>query len=44
MGWDVAEWLERCPCMPMVAGSRPSSGSEPTFCSDLLLTARSSSM
>jgi hypothetical protein len=40
LGWDLAEWSERCACMPKIAGSNPISGNESTFCSDLLLTAR----
>jgi hypothetical protein len=40
-GWDMAEWSERCACMPNVAGLSPSGGSESTFRSDLLLTGRS---
>jgi hypothetical protein len=43
MGWDLAEWLERCANIPNITGSNPSGGSELTFCSDLLLTARGSS-
>jgi hypothetical protein len=34
-GWDLAKWLERCASI--------SGGSELTFCSDLLLTARGGS-
>jgi hypothetical protein len=40
---DLAEWSERCTSVPKVANSSPSSGSELTFLSDLLLTARGSS-
>jgi hypothetical protein len=39
-GWDLVEWSERCASIPKVTGSNPSGGSELTFCSDLLLTAR----
>jgi hypothetical protein len=41
--WDFAVWSERCASVPKVAGSNPSGGSESTFRSDLLLTARGSS-
>jgi hypothetical protein len=41
---DLAEWSERCACVPKVAGSSPTGGSESTFRSDWLLTARGSSM
>jgi hypothetical protein len=37
---DLDERSERCACMPNVAGLSHSSGSESTFCSDLLLTVR----
>jgi hypothetical protein len=40
-GWDLVEWLERCASIPMITSSNPSGGSEVTFRSDLLLTARS---
>jgi hypothetical protein len=40
MGWDLAEWLERCASIPNVTGLNLSGGSESTFCSDWLLTAR----
>jgi hypothetical protein len=43
VGWDLAEWSVRCASVPKVAGSNPSGGSESTFHSDLLLTARGSS-
>jgi hypothetical protein len=43
-GWDLAEWSERCTNMLKVAGWNPSDGSESTFPSDLLSTARGSSM
>jgi hypothetical protein len=39
-GWDLIEWLERCASIPMITSSNPSSGSQFTFRSDLLLTAR----
>jgi hypothetical protein len=39
MGWDLAEWLERCASIPKITGSNPSGGSELTFRFDLLLTA-----
>jgi hypothetical protein len=51
----MAEWLERCASISiiagsnpsasisMIAGSNPSGGSDLTFRSDLLLTARGSS-
>jgi hypothetical protein len=35
-----AEWLERCASISKITGSNPSGGSELTFRSDLLLTAR----
>jgi hypothetical protein len=41
-GWDLAEWSERCASIPKITGSNPS-GSELTFRSDLLLTARGGS-
>jgi hypothetical protein len=37
---DLVEWLERCASIPMITSSNPSGGSEFTFRSDLLLTAR----
>jgi hypothetical protein len=40
MGWDLAEWLERCASIMKITGSNPSGGSEFTFRSDLLSTAR----
>jgi hypothetical protein len=40
MGWDLAEWLDRCASYPKITGSNSSGGSELTFRSDLLLTAR----
>jgi hypothetical protein len=42
-GWDLAEWLERCASIPKITGSNPSGGSEFTFHSYLLLTARGGS-
>jgi hypothetical protein len=36
-GWDLAEWSERCACLPKVAGLSPSSGSKSTFRSNFLL-------
>jgi hypothetical protein len=42
-GWDLVEWLERCASIPMITSTNPSSGSELTFRSDLLLTARGGS-
>jgi hypothetical protein len=39
-GWGLVEWLEKCASIPMIKSSNPSGGSEFTFCSDLLLTAR----
>jgi hypothetical protein len=41
--WDLAEWSERCASIPKITGSIPSGGSELTFRSDLLLTARGTS-
>jgi hypothetical protein len=41
-GWDLAEWSERCASIPKITGSNPSGGSQLTFRSDLLLTARDS--
>jgi hypothetical protein len=38
--WDLVEWLERCASIPMITSSNPSRGSEFSFHSDLLLTAR----
>jgi hypothetical protein len=38
--WDLVEWLERCASIPQITSSNPNSGSELTFRSDLLLTAR----
>jgi hypothetical protein len=43
MGWDLAEWSERCARIPKITGSNPSGGSELTFHSDLLLTVTGSS-
>jgi hypothetical protein len=43
MGWDLVEWLERCASIPMITSANPSSGSEFTFRSVLLLTARGGS-
>jgi hypothetical protein len=43
LGWDLAEWSERCISIPKITRSNPSGGSELTFCSDLLLTARGGS-
>jgi hypothetical protein len=43
MRWDLVEWLERCASILMITSSNPSSGSELTFRSDLLLTARGGS-
>jgi hypothetical protein len=43
MGWDLVEWLERCASIPMITSSNTSGGSEFTFRSDLLLTARGGS-
>jgi hypothetical protein len=40
----LAEYSERCASMVKVAGSNPSTGSELTFRSDLLLTVRGHSM
>jgi hypothetical protein len=42
-GWDLAEWSERWASIPKITSSKPSGGSELTFRSDLLLTARGSS-
>jgi hypothetical protein len=42
-GWELAEWSERCISIPKATGSNPSGGSEFSFCSDLLLTARGGS-
>jgi hypothetical protein len=42
-GWDLVEWLEMCASIPMITSSNPSGGSEFTFRSDLLLTARGGS-
>jgi hypothetical protein len=39
-GWDLAEWSERCACIPKITGSNSSGSRELTFRSDLLLTAR----
>jgi hypothetical protein len=36
----LVEWLERCASIPMITSLNPSGGSEFTFRSDLLLTAR----
>jgi hypothetical protein len=43
LGWDLAEWSERCASIPKVTGWNSSSGSESTFRSDLLLTPRAGS-
>jgi hypothetical protein len=40
--WDLAERSERCANVLKVAGLNPTGGSESTFCSDLLSTARGS--
>jgi hypothetical protein len=40
---DLAEWSERCATIPKITGSNPSGGSDLTFRSDLLLTARGGS-
>jgi MFS family permease len=40
---DLAEWLERCASIPKITGWNPSSSSEFSFRSDLLLTARGGS-
>jgi hypothetical protein len=40
---DLAEWSERCASISKITGSNPSGGSELTFRSDLLLTARGGS-
>jgi hypothetical protein len=40
----LAKRSEKCACVPKVAGSSPSEGSESTFRSDLLLTERGISM
>jgi hypothetical protein len=40
IAWDLVEWLERCASIPMITSSNLSGGSEFTFRSDLLLTAR----
>jgi ankyrin repeat protein len=43
-GWDLAEWSERCASIPKItADSNPLGGSELTFRSDLLFTARGGS-
>jgi hypothetical protein len=42
-GWDLVKWLERRASIPMITSSNPSSGSEFTLRSDLLLTARGGS-
>jgi hypothetical protein len=41
--WNLAERSERCASVPKVADSNPSGGSESTFRSDLLLTAKGTS-
>jgi hypothetical protein len=41
--WDLAEGLERCASIQKVTGSNPSGGSELTFCTDTLMTARGGS-
>jgi hypothetical protein len=46
MGKDIialADWSERCASIPKITGSNPSGGSDLTFRSDLLLTARGDS-
>jgi hypothetical protein len=43
MYYLLAEWSERCANIPKITGSNPSGGSESTFRSDLLLTARGGS-
>jgi hypothetical protein len=43
VGWDLVEWLETCASILMITSSNPSGGSEFTFRSDLLLTARGGS-
>jgi hypothetical protein len=43
-GWDLAEWSERRASSPKIASLNHSSGSELTLRSDLLLTAKGSSM
>jgi hypothetical protein len=40
IGGGTAEWLRRCASISKIASSNPSGGSELTFRSDLLLTAR----
>jgi hypothetical protein len=40
---DLVEWLERCASIPMITSPNPSGGSEFSFRSDLLLTARGGS-
>jgi hypothetical protein len=42
-GWDLAQWSERCASIPKITGSNLSGGSELTFHSALLLTARGDS-
>jgi hypothetical protein len=42
-GWNLAERSERCASKPKITGSNPSGGSDLTFRSDLLLTARGGS-
>jgi hypothetical protein len=39
-GWYLAKWLEMCASISKITCSNPSGGSELTFRSDLLLTAR----
>jgi hypothetical protein len=43
-GWDFVEQSEGWANIPKIAGSNSSGGSELTFCFDLLLTARGSSI
>jgi hypothetical protein len=42
-GVDLTEWLERCASIPKITSSNPSGGSELTFRSDVLFTARGGS-
>jgi hypothetical protein len=39
IGWDLAQWSEKCASILKITGLNPSGGSELTFHSDLLLTA-----
>jgi hypothetical protein len=41
--WDLVKWLERCASIPMITSLNPTGGSEFTFRSDLLLSARGGS-